>query len=150
MPLVGDGKREYQRKWIANRRAEFFKDKSCAKCGSTESLELDHIDRLTKVSNSIWSWSQVRREEELAKCQVLCSDCHLKKTSQEAKDLLTYLEDGVCGKGHQLHLVGLYKSNNNGKLSQNCSYCHHVARSIARGYTTKTLEEWIKFRNIAR
>jgi 5-methylcytosine-specific restriction endonuclease McrA len=72
--------REYQRKWIAARRAEWFLDKYCVKCGSIDDLEIDHIDSSTKISNSIWSWSAVRRDAELAKCQVLCHKCHWEKT----------------------------------------------------------------------
>lgn len=75
--------REYQRKWRAARREEYFKGKACVKCGSTDRLELDHIDRKTKVSHNIWSWSEVRRNEELAKCQVLCYTCHKAKTKTE-------------------------------------------------------------------
>ena len=75
-----DKQREYQRQWAARRRAAFFDDKSCAWCGSTERLELDHIDPELKVSHRIWSWSEARRAEEVAKCQVLCHDCHLDKT----------------------------------------------------------------------
>ena len=70
----------YQRQWIAQRRADFFADKICVRCGSSEGLELDHIDPSTKISNNIWSWSQVRREAEIAKCQILCADCHTEKT----------------------------------------------------------------------
>ncbi len=65
---------------MANRRYEYFRDKFCVKCGSVENLELDHIDPETKVNHAIWSWSEVRRNEELAKCQVLCEVCHLEKT----------------------------------------------------------------------
>jgi hypothetical protein len=72
--------KEYQRKWIADRRAQFFIDKSCVVCGSTDQLELDHIDPTTKISNSIWSWSQKRQDDEIAKCQVLCHDHHVEKT----------------------------------------------------------------------
>lgn len=75
--------KEYQREWIAKRRSDFFCDKSCVKCGSTDRLELDHIDRSTKVDSHIWSWSAARREVELAKCQVLCYDCHKKKTKAD-------------------------------------------------------------------
>lgn len=80
MPLVGEAKREYQRKWIAKRRSDFFSDKVCVKCGSSECLQLDHIDPKTKVSNSIWSWSKERREAEIKKCQVLCENCHKTKS----------------------------------------------------------------------
>lgn len=83
MPLYGDKKREYQRKWIAQRKAEYFKGKTCTKCGTSDDLQLDHIDRTKKVSHSIWSWSQVRREAELDKCQVLCIPCHRTKTNDD-------------------------------------------------------------------
>lgn len=85
MGYTGEAKRMYQRQWVAQRRAEWFEDKSCAQCGSTECLELDHIERKTKVSNAIWSWSKVRREAELAKCQVLCVSCHRQKTTEELR-----------------------------------------------------------------
>jgi hypothetical protein len=76
-----DEQREYQRVWNAERRAAWFADKSCLQCGSTERLELDHIDPSTKVSHSVWSWKLARRLVELAKCQPLCHDCHLAKTA---------------------------------------------------------------------
>lgn len=68
---------------MAERRAEFFKDKQCIECGSTMELELDHIDPNEKVSHRIWSWSQARREVEIAKCQVLCKECHKRKTASQ-------------------------------------------------------------------
>lgn len=67
------------------RRAAFFADKVCVKCGATEQLELDHIDRRQKKHHAIWSWSEKRREAEIAKCQVLCRECHIDKT-YEARD----------------------------------------------------------------
>lgn len=72
--------KQYQRQWIARRRAVWFADKVCAGCGSTSSLELHHLDPSTKVTHRIWSWAKERREAELAKCQVLCFDCHLQKS----------------------------------------------------------------------
>jgi hypothetical protein len=75
--------REYQRQWMARRKAEYFSNKNCSTCGRSEQLEIDHIDPSTKLSHKIWSWSKIRREEELAKCQVLCKDCHLTKSKKE-------------------------------------------------------------------
>ena len=75
--------RDYQRQWVARRRAEFFAGKACVRCGSQERLELDHIDPKLKVAHQIWSWSEVRQAEEIAKCQVLCHDCHLQKTGED-------------------------------------------------------------------
>lgn len=69
--------RRYQREWVARRRAEFFADKVCVACGSSEDLELHHRDPAEKESHSIWSWSAERRDAELAKCEVRCAACHL-------------------------------------------------------------------------
>lgn len=57
----------------------------CVRCGSTEKLELDHIDRATKSLDlgHSWSVSETRYRAELAKCQVLCRNCHKAKTSSE-------------------------------------------------------------------
>ncbi len=87
--------REYGRKWVARRRADYFKDKFCVVCKSIANLELDHIDRSTKVSHCIWSWSQLRRDAELIKCQVLCNRCHLIKTC--AENSILYRKEGPAG-----------------------------------------------------
>ena len=85
-----EAKREYQRNWVAKRKSEWFLNNGpCVKCASWADLELDHIDPDTKVTNSIWSWSEKRREEELAKCQILCSKCHKKKTKAYMSKLLS-------------------------------------------------------------
>jgi 5-methylcytosine-specific restriction endonuclease McrA len=78
-----EARNQYIREWTAARRAAFFEGKSCVKCGSTERLELDHIDPSQKISHSIWSWSDERRLAEIAKCQVLCRPCHEVKTAQD-------------------------------------------------------------------
>jgi 5-methylcytosine-specific restriction endonuclease McrA len=84
-----DKQREFQRNWVAKRRADWFSNKSCVRCGSQEDLQIDHIDPKTKShllkslhNNAIWSWSEKRREDELAKCQVLCDPCHKEKTRE--------------------------------------------------------------------
>lgn len=75
--------REYKRKWAAARRADWMAGKSCVQCGSTQSLEVDHIDPAQKVSHRIWTWAIPRRDAELAKCQVLCTECHKVKTRMQ-------------------------------------------------------------------
>lgn len=72
--------REYKRLWAARRRSDFMQGKSCAVCGTTESLEVDHIDPSQKVSHRIWTWAIARRDAELAKCQILCTEHHKEKT----------------------------------------------------------------------
>lgn len=78
-----DKQREYQRQWVANRKAEFFKDKTCARCSSVNKLELDHIEPELKVSHRVWTWTKVKRLEELNKCQILCESCHMDKTLEQ-------------------------------------------------------------------
>lgn len=76
---------EYQRKWIANRRAKYIAihGGQCAKCGGDQDLEFDHIDPEKKVDHRIWSWSEERIQGELLKCQLLCSVCHKEKSIEE-------------------------------------------------------------------
>lgn len=77
-------KNERNREWIAERRRKWFQENGpCKNCGTWENLELDHIDPSTKITHKIWSWSDKRRLAELAKCQVLCYDCHKEKTRTE-------------------------------------------------------------------
>lgn len=57
----------------------------CVRCGATERLELDHIDRTTKTLDlgGMWSVSEDRYRAELSKCQLLCHDCHKAKSISE-------------------------------------------------------------------
>lgn len=71
----------YASEWIRQRRTDWFSNNGpCKICGSADRLELDHIDPLLKITHNVWSWSEVRRIEELYKCQVLCYKCHKEKT----------------------------------------------------------------------
>jgi hypothetical protein len=83
--MTKEERRIYNRIWMSKRRAEFFAGKSCARCGRTDRLELDHVDPTTKTHHAIWSWSKPRRLAELAKCQALCHWCHKRKSSEDAK-----------------------------------------------------------------
>jgi len=57
----------------------------CVVCGSTEDLQLDHILKEEKEFQigQLWSVSKERYEAELAKCQLLCRDCHKAKNQWE-------------------------------------------------------------------
>lgn len=87
MPLYGEAKRKYQREWRARRRQDWIDSQGaqCKKCGSTKDLEVDHIDpsKKTMHTRAMWSKSSASIAEELANCQVLCSDCHMAKTVAE-------------------------------------------------------------------
>lgn len=68
--------RDYQRRWVANRRAEWMRGQFCEWCRSESDLEVHHRDPSRKVHHAIWSWGEARRATELAKCVVLCRSCH--------------------------------------------------------------------------
>lgn len=67
-------------------RAAWFAQKGgcCIKCGSTEHLHADHIKRADKRGDP-FRMPKAKRERELRKCQVLCRDCHRKKSADERR-----------------------------------------------------------------
>lgn len=80
-----EARRAYQRKWIAERRREWFQENGpCTICGSWDQLEVDHINSHDKEFNiaNLWSFARdnPKRIRELAKCRVLCHSCHVLKT----------------------------------------------------------------------
>jgi 5-methylcytosine-specific restriction endonuclease McrA len=55
----------------------------CVDCGSTDSLEFDHVDPEMKSFNIgalFATGSNERLKTELAKCVLRCSSCHMTKT----------------------------------------------------------------------
>jgi len=61
----------------------------CVRCGTTENLEIDHIDWRLKEKNMGRLWPAKRRAEmmlELAKCQLLCYEHHKEKTAQDLRE----------------------------------------------------------------
>lgn len=72
--------RQYQREWKNRRRDDWLRQNGpCAGCGSWADLQVDHVNRSQKVDHRLWSWSDARRIEELAKCQALCVPYHIAK-----------------------------------------------------------------------
>lgn len=61
----------------------------CVQCGEKDPtvLEFDHIDPSTKsytVGHMAWSNCAMKKlKDEIAKCQVLCANCHRRKTAKE-------------------------------------------------------------------
>src|SRR5216117_3200210 len=78
---------DYMLKRYHERRKEAIESLGgkCIKCGSVENLEIDHIDPKTKSFNfsKIWSFSPEKYSKELEKCQILCKDCHMKKSREK-------------------------------------------------------------------
>lgn len=77
--------------WRNKRRTErktYFLDLlggKCVCCGSTESLQFDHIDPETKNFNisSKLDHNFESLEQEVMLCQLLCASCHGKKTRKD-------------------------------------------------------------------
>lgn len=62
----------------------------CNKCRRADDLHVDHIDPKSKEFTIMpsWSLSWDKLLPELAKCQLLCKECHLEKSRSEG-DLAT-------------------------------------------------------------
>lgn len=79
--------RKYNQQFRQERmqRAHQLLGGECWECGSMEKLEIDHInpeDKEFEISTRI-SASEEKFLAELDKCQLLCHDCHMKKTITE-------------------------------------------------------------------
>lgn len=82
---------EYMRDYMLARYHErrnsaiIFLGEKCVVCGTTENLELDHIDpELKTISLSkMWSCSKEKYDSEIKLCQLLCTEHHKEKTVRE-------------------------------------------------------------------
>jgi hypothetical protein len=72
----------------------------CVFCNCKEHLQFDHIDHTTKSFDisSKWSTHWTTLVKELNKCQLLCKECHKKKTLQEGS-----LSKGWANQPRQKH-----------------------------------------------
>lgn len=74
-----------QMRQLVNRWKEMKGCSSCGFKGHHFQLDLDHINSSSKKNEGNSrayepSWSKARIKEELAKCQILCANCHRLKT----------------------------------------------------------------------
>lgn len=64
----------------------YLKENPCKNCGEKDItvLEFHHIkDKITEVSKLICLGKLDMLKEEIKKCEVLCANCHKRKTSKE-------------------------------------------------------------------
>ena len=68
---------------------DYLSKNPCAVCGEPDIvvLEFDHIrDKSKNISNMIQDGSTLNQlKKELVKCQVLCANCHKRKTAKDFK-----------------------------------------------------------------
>lgn len=106
--------REYMAKRWEKRRIAAIKQLGgkCISCGSVENLQFDHKDAKDKsfaisknssMKESIW-------QEELKKCQLLCQDCHIKK-SKLCGDLGNRFKEMTCQCGKVFDNIKAYSGH---------------------------------------
>jgi len=91
-----------RKKQVAKRRhglrkklIDYLNQNPCIECGETDHivLEFDHLrDKSFNVSDGVkrgYAWDTIKKE--INKCQVLCANCHRRKT---AKDFGWYKDNG--------------------------------------------------------
>lgn len=65
----------------------YLKNHPCVVCGESDPivLDFDHLrDKITNISNMVGAlWCVQKIKEEIDKCQVLCANCHRRKTSKQ-------------------------------------------------------------------
>jgi hypothetical protein len=79
-----------QRRYIKNREllCQYLTENPCITCGESDIvvLDFDHRDPSTKrttISKAATSWSWETIKTEIDKCDVLCANCHRRKTAKE-------------------------------------------------------------------
>lgn len=116
--------REYQRNWVAEKRSKWLAANGpCKRCGSWLELTIDHIDPTKKVSHKVWSWSEERRLVELAKCQILCEDCHKGKTAKSSKNGMAPVGTHWCGSCLSYLPIASFGKVKGNKLRGYCNLC---------------------------
>ena len=102
MAMSAEWHREYQRQRCRERLA-LARERlggRCARCGSTEDLDFDHIvpgSRTRKISEAT-NWSLARFLAEVDKCQLLCRSCHQEKSAETGENGAVEHGGGAKGK----------------------------------------------------
>lgn len=150
--------REYQRRWReknkgyhaayqAKRKSLWFAENGpCKSCGSWSNLEVDHVDPKTKVTHNVWCWPEPRRLVELAKCQVLCSECHTRKTIADltVSNRERYIARGLGKKLSKQQALAVLRLNRKGiclsEIATQFDISQRSVRDIIAGRTWSWLD----------
>jgi hypothetical protein len=76
---------------------DYFKTHPCVDCGESDPvvLEFDHMrDKSFAVAAGLIDYSWERILEEIKKCEVVCSNCHRRRTAQRRGALRVILTGG--------------------------------------------------------
>lgn len=86
-----------QRRYVARNRqlmVEYLRDKPCVDCGLVDFvvMEFDHVkgtksDDVSRMLQNGTRWQRIL--EEIAKCDIRCSNCHRRKTYRQLKSFRT-------------------------------------------------------------
>jgi hypothetical protein len=122
--------------WIASQGGK------CTKCGSRESLQIDHIDPALKSFEIHFAIKADILKKELEKCQPLCSPCHKKKTAKEIASIFPHgTEEGyltcrckVCTDAHYNRptIVPHGTANGYGHYHCRCNECREAYNNETR------------------
>jgi len=99
MPFSREQRRQYM-----NRRRRAYRTEltqrlggCCVQCGGEEELHFDHRDPRTrehKIADMVSTLTTGEAmKDELAKCQLLCRECHTRKSSREG----AFRKNRLCG-----------------------------------------------------
>jgi hypothetical protein len=78
----------------------------CVDCAESDPvvLEFDHLPGFVKirevammVSSGTWSWATI--EAEIAKCEVVCANCHKRRTSKRGNHFKEAFKNGLSSTG---------------------------------------------------
>ena len=72
------------------RLVELAKYRPCADCGrafAPEQMDFDHVrgEKVAEVSSLLWNATPTRVAEEIAKCDVVCANCHRIRTRRRLR-----------------------------------------------------------------
>lgn len=96
--LRAKGKQKKYREVNTRLILEYLKNHFCANCNENDPivLEFDHQrDKKHNISQMISTFSWKSILEEIKKCQVLCANCHRRKTAKE-RGYLKYLYQSIA------------------------------------------------------
>lgn len=147
-----DYMRDYMKTRYETRRSQILEKLGgcCVKCGSSENLEIDHVDRNKKkfdIGKAIAGWSWVKLNAELEKCQLLCKKHHQDKTIEE--NSVEHGQGATGKRGCHCELCGPLKQKYTQKYRKEKNTCVcgtkiDIRSTVCRKCNTKKLNSMLR------